>query len=135
MHAGPSAHLFPNGTALRRNAGETVFRINKGVKALTFSSRVNVVVTAGLDRVIRVSVVVSCWRLEEWTSSQLARGALARAACVFGIACPCTPYNGAFHQLWNPYVSLRPSGSLEGHNSMFLVRANSIPKPGVLHRH
>ncbi|EDQ91745.1 uncharacterized protein MONBRDRAFT_31195 [Monosiga brevicollis MX1] len=75
---GPSAHLFPNGNALRRNAGETVFRINKGVKALAFSSRVNVVVTAGLDRVIR---------------------------------------------LWNPYVSLRPSGSLEGHNTPVLQLA------------
>lgn len=69
---GPSRNFFCQSEGLRRNPNQTVFHINKGVRCLTYSGKANVVITGGLDRVVR---------------------------------------------LWNPYVNLRPSGTLQGHGA------------------
>ncbi|KAJ8297801.1 hypothetical protein KUTeg_024332 [Tegillarca granosa] len=56
----------------RLDADQSVFRVYKGVKCFSFSKDKNIIVTGGMDRIVR---------------------------------------------LWNPYVSLKPTAMLRGHNA------------------
>ncbi|XP_070198273.1 cilia- and flagella-associated protein 337-like isoform X3 [Littorina saxatilis] len=74
----PKQFYAYNNTKTRLEADQAVFKVYKGVKCFDFSKEKNIIVTGGMDRIIR---------------------------------------------LWNPYVSLKPTAMLRGHNApIFFLR-------------